>query len=62
MHASDSAPIRTVCCVCGALVRDGRILPGGLISHSFCGPCLDTWRAEAGLPWMAVTSTGGNAA
>jgi hypothetical protein len=45
-----SEAIRTVCCRCGWLVRDGALGPGGAVSHGFCPSCAASWRAEAGLP------------
>jgi hypothetical protein len=33
--------IRTVCCVCGTVTREGALDAEGLVSHGLCSSCVD---------------------
>jgi len=43
-------PLKAVCCICGATIREGHTAPDGGVSHGYCIPCANTVRKEMGLP------------
>lgn len=34
-----ASPVKTICCECGDLIRDGRTIDGA-VSHGFCERCM----------------------
>lgn len=47
---AELARIRTICCECGTVIREGRTAPDGGVSHGYCRQHLQEWRREGGLP------------
>ena len=43
-----SETIKTVCCICGKVIRDGKTIDGK-VSHGICDGCLPGYMKEQGL-------------
>lgn len=42
--------VKTICCICGKVLREGTEHPSGGVSHGYCIPCAEEERRKAGLP------------